>query len=254
MSYIPSSEEEAKFLAAYDPSAFPGYGLTSDIAAFTIRNGQLSILLIQRGGFPYKGHWALPGGFVNPSEDALAAASRELEEETGVIIEGIHLEQLKTYTTPGRDPRMSVVSVAFFAVLPDLPAPTSGDDASAARWFSVSDLDLDGSNPDGVALAFDHAEIITDALERVRAKFEYSPLAVKFLDEEFTLPDLRRVYEAVWGTELHAANFRRKVLSTPGFVSPIDSSGPSALGGRNAPLYRYNGAALLHPAILRASK
>lgn len=254
MTYIPSSPEEVEFLKEYDPNKFPGYGLTADIAAFTIRNGQLSLLLIQRGGFPYKGHWALPGGFVNPNEDALTAASRELEEETALVIDGVHLEQLKTYTTPGRDPRMPVVSVAFFAVLPDLPAPTSGDDASAARWFSVSDLDLDGSNPDGVALAFDHAEIITDALERVRAKFEYSPLAVRFLDDEFTLPDLRRVYEAVWGTSLHAANFRRKVLTTPDFVVPVDSSGPSSLGGRNAPLYKFNGAQLLHPAILRSIK
>lgn len=257
MTYEPRSTEEAEFLRNYDASGYPSIALTSDIATFTIRNGQLSILLIERAGHPYKGQWALPGGFVGPDEDATAAAVRELQEETALRLDDVYLEQLKTYTTPDRDPRMRVVSVAFVAVLPDLPNPVGGDDAAQARWFAIEDLALtqaQQSENEGISLAFDHATIILDALERVRSKFEYTPLATRFLDNEFTLPDLRRVYETVWGVSLHPSNFRRKVLTTEGFVVPTQASGPSATGGRNAALYRAGDADLLHPAILRSAE
>lgn len=251
--YVPVSDEERDFLAAYDPSGFPSIALTVDMLVFTIRAGRLAVLLIERGGFPYKGSWALPGGFVNPDESADEAAARELFEETNITVgDEFHLEQLKTYTTPGRDPRMRVVSTSYFALVPDLPSPTGGDDASQARWWAVEDLGLEGNcTEDSPALAFDHATIIRDGLERVRAKIEYSPLATKFLESSFTLADLRRVYEAVWNEPLHPANFRRKVLSTPGFVKALGNKGESKTGGRTAALYEEGNASLLHPALLR---
>lgn len=252
-AYTPSSDEERAYLSAYDPSGFPSVALTVDMVVFTIRNGRLAVLLIERGGYPYKGAWALPGGFVGPDESADEAAERELYEETNIKVgDEFHLEQLKTYTTPGRDPRMRVVSTAYFALVPDLPVPTGGDDAAQARWWAVEDLGLEGGpSEDAPVLAFDHEQIIRDGLERVRAKIEYSPLATKFLESSFTLADLRRVYEAVWNSSLHPANFRRKVLSTPGFVKALGSKGGSRTGGRSAALYEAGDAVLLHPALLR---
>jgi 8-oxo-dGTP diphosphatase len=132
--------------------------------------------------------------------------------------------------------------------MPDLPPPAAGSDAAEARYWAVEDL----TGPDAPALAFDHDQIVRDAIERARSKLEYTSLAASFTDEPFTLGDLRRVYEAVWGAPLHAPNFRRKVLSTPGFVVPIDEkSAPGDSGGRPAQLFRRGEAALLHPAFLR---
>lgn len=251
MTYTPQSKEEQDFLDKYDASEFPAVSVTGDAAVFTIRNGLLSLLLVKRGGYPYKDAWALPGGFVGPHESADEAMVRELQEETGVVTSIVHLEQLKTYTAPDRDPRMRVISVAFFAIIPNLGDATPGDDAADARWVPVEDLALSKKDTEGIPLAFDHAKIVTDAVERVRSKFEYTTLAMNFLPAEFTLPDLRRVYETVWGHTLHAANFRRKALSTPGFVIPTGDAGPSSSGGRNAQLYRAGDASLLHPALLR---
>lgn len=254
MTYTPSSKAEQDFLQSYDPSGFPSVAMTSDIVLFTIKNGQLCVLLVERGDFPYKGYWALPGGFVNPNEDSDEAARRELQEETGLEAFPGHLEQLKSYSSPERDPRMRVISTAYVALMPDLPTPVAGDDAANAHFWPVDDLDLSGSGlkDDAPALAFDHAQIISDALERVRSKLEYTPLATSFCAESFTLVELRRIYEAVWGVELHPSNFRRKVLSTPGFVSPVGSKAhASSSGGRPAQLYTKGNATLLHPAMLQ---
>lgn len=239
--YEPSSAEEAEYLASYDPRRFDPVAVTVDIVLLTIRDGQLSVLLIERGGFPYRGAWALPGGFIEPDEDADRAAARELSEETGLATFPGHLEQLRTYAAPDRDPRMRVVSIAYLGFMPNLPAPTAGSDAASVRWWAVDDL------PD---LAFDHATIVADGVERARAKLEYTSLAASFLTEPFTLSELRRVYEAVWGVELHVGNFRRKVLSTDGFVEALGEKTPSS-GGRPAELYRRGPAVTLHPAMLR---
>lgn len=245
---------EQQFLETYETNKYPAFAVTSDIALFTIRDGKFSVLLVQRGGHPYKGSWALPGGFVGIAEDARDAAVRELGEETGISAENFYLEQMGTYSTPQRDPRMRVVSVAYFALVPDLPDPVGGDDAADARFFPLEDLDLgEHSAEEGIHLAFDHQLIINDAVERVRNKLEYTNLATRFLGEKFTLADLRRVYEALWGESLHPSNFRRKVLSTPGFVEPTDLTGMSQSGGRNAMLYKTGDAKVLHPAILRSA-
>ncbi len=224
-------------------SEHPPFAVTVDLAVFTIRDGHFSVLLVQRGSEPFEGSWALPGGFVEPDEDAEQAAWRELAEETGVDRFGAgggHLEQLRTYSAPDRDPRMRVVSVAHVAFAPDLPEPSAGSDAAHARWWVVDDLlEAVPDSPDAPTLAFDHAEILRDAVERIRAKLEYTTLAAEFVAEPFTLPELRRVYAAVWGTPPDLGNFRRKVLGTDGFVVPTDDHGEvSGSGGRRALLYR----------------
>lgn len=226
--------------------AYPPFAVTVDLCLFTIRAGALSVLLVQRGSEPYAGSWALPGGFVEADEDAATAARRELLEETGVSAEGVYLEQLKTYTAPDRDPRMRVVSVAHVVLAPRLPEPSAGSDAAAARWWSVEDV-LDDEGP---SLAFDHHEILLDALERVRSKLEYTTLAAQFVEEPFTLAELRAVYTAVWGVAPDLGNFRRKVLSTDGFVVPTDARDPGR-GGRKPLLYRHGAALALQPAMLR---
>jgi 8-oxo-dGTP diphosphatase len=242
--YVPSSPEEAEFLAGYDARRFEPVAVTVDVVLLTIRNGRLSVLLVERGGFPYRGRWALPGGFIEPDEDADAAAVRELGEEAGVQAVPGHLEQLRTYSTPGRDPRMRVISIAYVGFMPDLPAPSAGSDAAAARWWAVDDIAEE-------ALAFDHDSIVADGVERARSKLEYTSLAASFLEEPFTLAELRRVYEAVWGVDLHVGNFRRKVLSTFGFVEPVGEKAQPPAGGRPAELYRRGPAVTLHPAMLR---
>ena len=235
-------------------SEHPPFAVTVDLAIFTIRDGALSVLLVERGAEPYAGSWALPGGFVEPQEDAETAAWRELHEETGVErfgAAGGHLEQLKTYSAPDRDPRMRVVSVAHVAFAPDLPEPSAGSDAAGARWWVVDDVL--GPGPDAPVLAFDHAEILDDARERIRAKLEYTTLALDFVAEPFTLPELRRVYAAVWGTPPDLGNFRRKVLGIDGFVVATDSHGAGSSGGRPALLYRRGPARVVQPPMLRST-
>lgn len=216
-----------------------------DLVILTIRGQELVVLLVRRGAPPYRGRWALPGGFVNEDEDLLDAAERELGEETGLSSVRAHLEQLATYGSPRRDPRGRVISVAYLALVPRLAQPTAGSDAADANWKRVSQVV--GAQQ---ALAFDHHRILADGVERARAKLEYSPLATAFCGDEFTIAELRRVYEAVWGKPLDPRNFHRKVTGTAGFV--VETGGTTTRdGGRPARLYRRGDAKLLHPAMLR---
>ncbi|MFC8350598.1 NUDIX domain-containing protein [Streptomyces sp. NPDC057280] len=234
-------------MAEYDKHAYEPFAVTVDLAVLTVRAGALHVLLVERGQEPYAGHLALPGGFVQPAESAETAARRELAEETGLVdVSGLHLEQLRTYSEPDRDPRMRVVSVAFAALLPDAPEPHGGSDAADARW-----VPYDSARP----LAFDHDRILADAHERVGAKLEYSCLATAFCPAEFTLGELQQVYETVWGTTLDRPNFRRKVLATPGFVEQVPGAA-RLTGGRGKPaaLYRAGPATALHPPLLRPSR
>jgi 8-oxo-dGTP diphosphatase len=218
------------------------FSVTVDLVVLTIRDGTLCALLIRRGIPPYRGRWALPGGFVLPDEDLDAAAERELREETSLPLAG-HLEQLASYGTPRRDPRGRVVTIAYLALLPDLPAPTAGSDASGAAWRPVDQI-----GPAG--LAFDHGRILADGVERARAKLEYTPLATAFCPPEFTVADLRTVYETVWAAPLDPRNFHRKVTTTEGFLIP---TGRTTAGerGRPAQLYRRGPATILYPPLLR---
>ena len=219
--------------------------VTVDLVVFTIRDDQLCALAIRRGIPPYRGRWALPGGFVQENEGLLDAARRELTEETGLDELPVHLEQLATFGESKRDPRMRVVSVAYLAFGPDLPEPRAGTDAADARWRLVADLLSSSSR-----LAFDHDQILTDGLERARAKLEYSPLATAFCAEEFTVAELRHVYEVVWGIELDPRNFHRKVTGSPGFLVPTNKR-TTRNGGRPALLYRRGKATVLNPPISR---
>ncbi|WP_285552906.1 NUDIX hydrolase [Actinoplanes regularis] len=214
--------------------------VTVDLVLLTIRQGTLQVLLVRRGIEPYLGRWALPGGFVHDDEDLDAAAIRELREETGVDSSAGHLEQLATYGAPGRDPRGRVITVAYLALLPDLPAPVAGSDAAHAEWRPVDEPEL----------AFDHDRILADGVERARAKLEYTPLATAFCAPEFTVADLRGVYETVWRTKLDPRNFHRKVTTAEGFVEPTGHS-VTRDRGRPAQLFRRGPATLLHPPLLR---
>lgn len=242
---------EEEFLAGYDPAAFPAAAVTVDIVALTIREARLCVLLVERAEQPFAGRRALPGGFVR-AETLDEAALRELAEETGLrpgegSLERVHLEQLGSYGDPRRDPRMRVFSVAYLAFAPSLPDPSAGGDAAGASWVPVEEA---------TGLAFDHDRIVADGLDRARAKLEYTPLATAFAGDEFTISELRQIYAAVWGEDLHAGNFHRKVLSVPGFV---ESTGETATrggerGGPKPKLYRAGDAKLLHPALLRPTR
>ncbi|WP_433545322.1 NUDIX hydrolase [Streptomyces sp. CA-294286] len=277
-------------MSPYDPSAFPPFAVTVDLAVLTVRRHALCALVVRRGEQPFQGRWALPGGFVRADENLAEAAARELSEETGLCVwpaaavpaavgapdvpasaaresttavpaNGAHLEQLATYGDPDRDPRMRVVSVAHLALAPDLPAPRAGGDANSARWAPVEALldrtrgfgdegDFDAEGEKAAPLAFDHARILADGVERARSKIEYSSLATAFCPPEFTVGELRRVYEAVWGVALDPRNFHRKVTGTPGFLVPSGGT-TTRQGGRPAQLFRAGGATLLNPPMLR---
>ena len=217
----------------YDPSQFPAFAVTVDVVILTMSEGALQVLLVRRGEAPFQGMWAIPGGFKRPTETLDDAAQRELTEETGVDAASL-LTQFGAYGDPGRDPRMNVVTVAYVAVLRDVGSIVAGTDAAEAALVPVSAV-LSGR----VELAFDHLRIARDALERVRVELEVSGIATAFVGTTFTLAELRAVYEAVWGVELDAANFRRSVVADDGWVIPTGRRArPGPAGGRPAELYR----------------
>ena len=214
-----------------------------DVALLTIRAGRLQLLLVQPDAPDLAGRWALPGRRVRDDESLDDTAHRALAELASTTAPDAHLEQLRTYGDPARDPRGRVVSVAYLAMTPTTRDP---QDRHRARFWDVADL---GHGPQ---LAYDHDRIVPDAIERARSKLEYTSLATAFVEEPFTLAELRQVYEAVWGVRLDPANFRRKVVSTEDFV--VETTGfapPGPEGGRPARRYRRGGAHRLHPAMLR---
>lgn len=206
---------------------YPRPALTVDCVVFGFEGRGLQVLLIRRGIAPFKGAWALPGGFVRMDEGLEQAARRELEEETG--LKRVFLEQLFTWGDVGRDPRGRVVSVAYFALVRPDQHPAKGDtDADEADWFSLTEL------PE---LAFDHDRILARALERLRGKVRYQPLGFELLPEKFSLGQLQTLYEAVLGREIDKRNFRKKVLSFD-FLAPMEEFTSGA--HRPARLYRFD--------------
>ena len=219
--------------ANYDPAQYPAFAVTVDMVILTMSDGRLHVLLVRRGVEPFKGMWAVPGGFKRPAESLDDAARRELGQETGVDGASL-LTQFGAYGDPGRDPRMNVVTVAYLAVLRDVGSVVAGTDAEAAALIPVSDA-LNGK----VELAFDHSQILRDAVERVRIDLEVTGIATAFVGPTFTLAELRAVYEAVWGVHLDGANFRRRVVTEDGWVIPTGRrTRPGSTGGKPAELYR----------------
>lgn len=181
---------------------YPRPAVTTDCVIFGFDEGELKVLLIERGIEPYLGKWALPGGFIDMDEDAESCARRKLVQETG--LEDIYMEQLYTFSDVDRDPRYRVISIAYYALvkLSDYNAQ-AGTDTTNIQWFSISDV------PE---LAFDHACILEKAKERLKGKIKYQPIGFELLPEKFTIPDLHHLYETVLQTELDDRNFRKKIL------------------------------------------
>ena len=211
--------------------SYPPFAVTVDIALFTIEDGIFKILLIKRGGDPYRGDLALPGGFVLPDEDLDAAAARELEEETGLAEGAWHLEQLAAYGDPERDPRMRTVTVAFWAITANLPRPRGGGDAAAAGLVPV-----DGIESGDLRLAFDHERIVADAVKRIRSRLETTTIAARFCPPAFTVAELRKVYETIWNTPLDPGNFQRFVRDSGAF-RPAPAGRPGAFAASSSVVF-----------------
>jgi 8-oxo-dGTP diphosphatase len=219
-----------------------------DLVVLTVKDQVLQGLFIKRGIKPFEGQWALPGGFVRTGESLEAAAWRELQEETGLSAAKVgHMEQLGSFGAPKRDPRERVVSVAYLAFVPNLPEPKAGGDAREAQILPIDSL---GAKANQKRLAFDHHEILAAGIERTRAKLEYTALATRFCPAQFTIQELRVVYEAVWGVAIEPANFHRKVTKTVGFVEPTEFVAKGG-SGRPAALFVKGNATVLYPPLLR---
>ena len=230
-------------------SEHPPFAVAVDIVVFTIAGDELRVLLIRRGVIPFRDKWALPGGLVLIDEDLEDAAYRELAEETGIEPDDVgHLEQFGAYGRPDRDPRSPrTVSVAYWAIVPDLHEPRGGSDAAYAELVPVAEVESGR-----LALAFDHDEILADGIERARAALSDTTVATRFCDDLFTISDLRRVYETVWDTTLDPGNFQRKVRAADGFLeSMADVKFSSERGGRPASLWQAGPADRIDPPIPR---
>lgn len=213
---------------------YPHPSVTTDIVVFSIRSGRLAALLIERKLAPFKGKWALPGGFVHPNESLDACATRELQEETGV--ENVFLEQLYSFGMPERDPRERVITVAYYALIPsdkiDLHAST---DAERAEWTPVDEI---------TSLSFDHMEILGAARERLKAKLEYSNIVLQFLPKEFTLSEVQSIYEVVLGSLVDKRNFRKWLDAH----CSLQETGETRRAGAHRPakLYKIKGRKDVH--------
>jgi 8-oxo-dGTP diphosphatase len=206
----------------------PRPALTVDCVVFGLDEAELKVLLVQRELEPFRGRWALPGGFVRIDEGLEEAARRELAEEAGV--RPAFLEQLYTFGAPDRDPRERVVTVAYVALVRRAQhVPHAATDASDAAWFAA------GAPP---RLAFDHERILEVALERLRGKLRYQPIGFDLLPQKFTLSQLQGLYETILEQRLDKRNFRKKILAT-GLLDELDEL-EEGVAHRAARLYRFD--------------
>lgn len=179
---------------------YPHPAVTTDCAIFGFDGMKLKVLLIERGLNPYKGKWALPGGFVKMDETVDDGARRELREETG--LEPEYIEQFHCFSDPNRDPRERVITIAFFAIV-KISAVEGGDDAVRARWFGLDEMPQ---------LAFDHESILRMAMTRLRERIHFQPIGFELLPEKFTLKELQMLYEAILNVHFDRRNFAKKML------------------------------------------
>lgn len=243
---------EKEFLAKYDPDRYRKPAVTVDMLIFTVnpwKEYSLELLMIERGGHPFLGKWAIPGGFVEMDESVDAAAVRELQEETG--LSDIYMEQLYTFGDVGRDPRMRVISVAYMALIPkEKLKPVAGDDAAKVKWFTVhlegneenqsfwlEAEDREDNNTiirlEEEDIAFDHPKVIRTALQRLKNKIEYTDIAFELAGEKFTLTQLQMIYEAILGRKLHKPDFRRSMADR------VEKTEEPETRDSNCPSYLY---------------
>jgi len=223
--------DDEEFLKEYDVSKFERPSVTVDLVIFTIIDNDLRALFIKRGQHPFLNTWALPGGFVRMNESLEEAASRELEEETGITANDVYLEQLYTFGDPARDPRTRVITVAYFALVDSekiRPHVTGKEEIKDVKW-------LNAHNPPS-NLAFDHGQILNYALKRLKYKLEYTAVGFELLPELFTLTDLQGIYEIILNEKIDKRNFRKKMLNTK-IVEPSKKFKEG--GHRPALLYRF---------------
>lgn len=261
---------EEEFLKNYDPGNYKRPSVTTDVLTLGINKEYtaLKLLLVKRGEHPYLGKWALPGGFVSENETAYQAAARELKEETGLT--SSFLDQIYTFTKPGRDPRTWVMSIAYMALVQNLDNVKGMDDASDAAWFNLTFTDkalVLTNNDKGInisynlkaksfkngiieyknyvpshcdnteELAFDHVEIILESLLKLRNEIMYTDKAFCLVKDTFTLPELQRVYEIVLNQQLYKKSFRDMIKDKVVETGNVKKS--EFAGGRTSAEYKY---------------
>ena len=183
---------------------YPHPAVTTDCVIFGFDGKELNVLLIERGVEPFKGSWALPGGFLKMDETAEQGAKRELMEETNVT--DVYLEQFHTFTDIDRDPRERVITIAYYALVRKSDYRViAGDDAARAEWFPIQELP---------PIAFDHREIIKMAQGRLQEKLATKPIAFHLLDEKFKMSELQRLYEVINEKTYERRNFAKKMIAT----------------------------------------
>jgi 8-oxo-dGTP diphosphatase len=253
----PSRSEDERYLAQYDPAAFERPSVTVDVALLAVKDETLVTLLVPRTSPPFRGRHALPGGFLRMDEPLEGAAARVLHDKAG--LEHVFLEQLYTFGAVHRDPRMRVVTVAYYALvhpgrlevaarsaaargttLAHIEVPWEGETGGAVECHSVASEGgaraHEGREP--LSLAFDHAEILGTAVKRIRGKLDYSPIGFQLLPERFTLGELQRVHETVLSRPLNKDSFRRRMLAS----GQLEATGElqREVDHRPAELYRFS--------------
>jgi 8-oxo-dGTP diphosphatase len=204
------------------------FAVATDIVVFSIENQELMVLLVKRGIAPFKGQWALPGGFVRADEGLEDCARRELHEETGLA--DLYLEQLYSFGDVGRDVRGRVISVAYLALMrAGSRKLTAGSDAAEGRWVALSQLP---------ALAFDHDRILDLARNRLISKIKYSTLALQLMPDEFTLAELQQVHEVLSGRAIDKRNFRKHITAQ----NLVVETGEMRAAGAHRPAALYRAA------------
>lgn len=202
--------------------------LSVDAVVFGYEEGIISVLLIKRKYEPYKGKWAIPGGFVRNDESLESAVERELREETGIKIN--YLEQLYTFGKPPRDPRGRVVSVAYFGLVrPNAFEISASTDAEQVQWFNINEL------PE---LSFDHKDILFTAIQRLQGKITYEPIGFELLGKKFPFSDLEKLYTTLLGRDIDRRNFRKKIIGL-NVLDELDEK-ISKGSGRPANLFQFN--------------
>jgi 8-oxo-dGTP diphosphatase len=211
--------------ATYDVTKFDRPSVTVDVLFFTVKDGKLQLLLIKRAAWPYKGLWALPGGFVSMTEDLETAAAREIFEECGV--KDLFLEQLYTFGSPKRDPRTRVITVAYYALAPSTQIKkVQKEEVREAKYFPVDGLPK---------LAFDHKKIVEAGFERLKNKLGYSSIVFGLLPKSFSLSEVQNIYEIIYGRMIDKRNFRKWILSS----GLLASTGKIASGMAHRPALLY---------------